>query len=91
MAKSEMPQYAGWLEGFVKRLFEDPKTVKGIAVAIVGNDNTIETGYWDCTMADKILISGIIQQDAMLQTLAANADDDCEETDDDCEETEDGK
>lgn len=68
----ETPKCAGWLEGFVKRIFEDPQTVNGVAVAIVGNDNTIETGYWECTMADKILISGIIQQDAMLQTLAAN-------------------
>jgi len=82
MAENDIPQYAGFLEGLVKRLFEDQSTVLGIAVAIVGKDSTIETGYWNCSMADKILVSGIIQQDAMLQTLAANADDDCEETED---------
>jgi len=75
---NEMPEYTRWLEGFVKRLLSEPQTVEGIAVAVVGNDNTIETGYWQCSMADKLLI-GIIQQDAMLQTLAANADDEIED------------
>lgn len=70
----QMPKYAEWLESVVKRLIQEPETVNGIAVAIVGNDNTIETGYWECSMADKILVSGIIQQDAMLQTLEANAE-----------------
>jgi len=74
-----MPEYAEWLESFVKRLIQEPQTVNGIAVAIVGNDNTIETGYWGCTMADKILVSGIIQQDAMIQTLAANAEEEEDE------------
>jgi len=76
---NEMPEYTRWLEGFVKRLLSEPQTVEGIAVAVVGNDNTIETGYWQCSMADKLLIAGIIQQDAMLQTLAANADDEIED------------
>lgn len=69
-----MPEYAEWLERLVKRLIQEPQTVNGIAVAIVCNDNSIETGYWGCSMTDKILVSGIIQQDAMLQTLAANAE-----------------
>lgn len=77
----QMPKYAEWLEIVVKRLIQEPETVNGIAVAIVGNDDTIETGYWECGMADKILVSGIIQQDAMLQTIAANAED--EEGEDD--------
>lgn len=76
---SEFPEYIHWLESLVKRLLEEPQTVNGISVAIVGNDNTIETGYWNCTMADKILVSGIIQQDAMLDTLEANADAEDEE------------
>ena len=76
-----MPEYVEWLESFVKRLLEEPQTVNGIAVAIVGNDNTIETGYWGCSMADKILVAGIIQQDAMLQMLAANTRDDEEDED----------
>lgn len=75
-----MPECAGWLEGFVKRVLTEPETVNGMAVAIVGNDQTIETGYWNCTMMEKLLVSGVIQQDAMLQTLAANAE---EEEDDD--------
>lgn len=71
----QMPKYAAWLEGVVKRLIQEPENVNGIAVAIVGNDDTIETGYWECSVADKILVSGIIQQDAMLQTMEANAED----------------
>lgn len=70
----QMPEYIEWLESLAKRLIQEPETVNGISVAIVGNDNTVETGYWGCSMADKILVAGIIQQDAMLQTLAANAD-----------------
>lgn len=70
----EMPAYAGWLEGFVKRVLTDQKTVNGMVIAIVRHDHTIEMEYWNCMMMDKLIVAGCIQQDAMLQTLAANAD-----------------
>lgn len=79
VTKGKMPEYAEWLEGFVKRLLQEPESVNGIAVIIVRCDNAVETGYFRCSMTDKILVAGIIQQDAMLQTLAINDEDDEEE------------
>ena len=71
----KMPEYAEWLEGFVKRLLQEPESVNGIAVAIVRCDNDVETEYFRCSMNDKIIVAGVILEDAMLQMLAANTDD----------------
>lgn len=69
-----MPEYASWLEGFVKRVLTDQETVSGMVLAIVRPDHAIEMEYWNCMMMDKLIVAGVIQQDAMLDTLAANAD-----------------
>ena len=66
---------------------------RGIAVASINKDGDSYVSYYKMNMADKVLISGLIQQDAMLDTLAQNGivsyDESDEDNDDDEEEEED--
>ena len=60
--------YAEWLEDALKDLITFP--VKGICINAVGKTGEVYTNYHEITMLDKIKIAGIIQQDAMLETMA---------------------
>lgn len=62
--------YAKFLEKTLQELVGLP--VKGIALNAVLKNGEVYTAYHEVTMADKLVISGIVQQDAMLDTLAAN-------------------
>lgn len=64
---------------------------RGIAVASINKDGDSYVSYYKMNMADKVLISGLIQQDAMLDTLAQNGIIGYDESDegDDTEEEED--
>ena len=63
--------YAEWLENALKELLDLP--VKGICMAaIVGDKGDIYTNYHNVAMADKLVIAGLIQQDAMIDTMVAN-------------------
>lgn len=65
---------------------------RGIAVASINKDGDSYVSYYKMNMADKVLISGLIQQDAMLDTLAQNgiiSYDESDDEDDDDEEEED--
>ena len=62
---------------------------KGIAVIATSDGDEIYTSYHNVPMQDKLVISGLVQQDATLDMLAANgylAEDD--EDDEDTEDTE---
>lgn len=62
---------------------------KGIAVIATSDGDEIYTSYHNVPMQDKLVISGLVQQDATLDMLAANgylADED--EDDEDAEEEE---
>ena len=76
--------YAKWLESVLKDITK--YQVKGISFNAVTDDGDIYTNYYNLSMGDKLLVSGIIQQDAMLDNLAANGvieyDDDEENEDD---------
>ena len=67
---------------------------RGIAVASINKDGDSYVSYYKMNMADKVLISGLIQQDAMLDTLAQNGiisyDESDEDNDDDEEEEDNG-
>lgn len=41
-------------------------------MAVTTEDGEIHSNYYNTTMADKLLLSGLIQQDAMLDSLEAN-------------------
>ena len=67
---------------------------RGIVVASINKDGDSYVSYYKMNMADKVLISGLIQQDAMLDTLAQNGvvsyDESDEDNGDDEEEEDNG-
>lgn len=62
--------YAPWLEKALQDLIKIP--VKGICIHAITNNGEAYTNYYEISMMDKLTIAGLIQQDAMLDSLAAN-------------------
>jgi hypothetical protein len=62
--------YAKWLEDTLQEMIKYP--VKGIALNAITDNGEIYTNYYKITMADKLIIAGVVQQDAMFDSLAAN-------------------
>lgn len=62
--------YAKWLEGSLQNMISKP--VKSICILTRYDDDSVGTGYYDCAVSDKILFSGFLSQDAMLDTLVEN-------------------
>lgn len=83
---TKMP-YASWLEQALQDISEHP--VQSIILAGVLENGDVYTSYYETPMADKLLIAGIINQDAMMDNLIANGY--IEEDDSDDEEDIDGK
>lgn len=80
---TEMP-YATWLEETLRDISTMP--IAGIAILGVLEGGETYTAYYNVPMADKLLLSGLVNQDATLDMLAAQgviqyADED-EETED---------
>lgn len=65
----EMP-YAEWLEGALRRISIMP--MRTLILIGITEDGDTYNDYYNATLGDKLLISGLIQQDAMLDTLVAN-------------------
>ena len=65
---------------------------KGIAVIATSDGDEIYTSYHNVPMQDKLVISGLVQQDATLDMLATNGylayDDEDDEDTEDAEEEE---
>lgn len=85
---TDMP-YAQWLEETLRDISTMP--VEGIAILGVLNGGETYTAYYNVPMADKLLLSGLINQDATLDMLAAQgvikyADEDEEDADGEAEE-----
>ena len=79
----EMP-YAEWLEGALRRISAMP--MRTLILMGITEDGDMYNDYYNAAMDDKLMIAGLIQQDAMLDTLKANGyiksmDDDDEEDD----------
>lgn len=81
-------QYASWLEQALHDIYEQP--IRGLVLAGVLESGDVYTSYYEVPMADKLLIAGIINQDAMLDTLINSGyiDEDEDEEDIDGEEEE---
>lgn len=79
---TDMP-YAQWLEETLRDISTLPVT--GIAILGVLEGGEAYTTYYNTTMADKLFLSGLINQDATLDMLAAQGI--IEYTDEDEEET----
>ena len=68
---SKIP-HAGWLENGLKTIVgSDPQC---IILAAVQGDGQIMTGYWECSFAEKCLISDTIKADAMMDATLENID-----------------
>lgn len=62
--------YAKWLESVLKDIAK--YRVRGISFNVITDEGEIYTNYYNLSMGDKILVAGILQQDAMFDSLAAN-------------------
>ena len=62
--------YAQWLEQTLQEIIKLP--IKGMCLNAILDNGEAYTAYYNATMLDKITIAGLIQQDAMLDTMAAN-------------------
>lgn len=62
--------YAAWLEKTLQELIKLP--VKSIAITALTTNGEAYSNYHNTSMADKLVIAGIIQQDAMFDSMAAN-------------------
>lgn len=78
---NELP-YAPWLEKNLRDIIKVP--VKSICISAVSEEGDIYRDYYNATMIDKVIIAGIIQQDAMLDSMAANGLVDYVEDEEDC-------
>ena len=78
--------YAPWLENALRELINFP--VKGICMFAITKTGDIYSNYNDnISMADKLLIAGLIQQDAMLDQLTINGFIDGDEKEDNDEQS----
>lgn len=63
---TELP-YSTWLENTIRDISAIP--IRGIALMAITENGDSYTHYYECTMADKLLFSGIMNQDATLDML----------------------
>lgn len=75
--------YANWLEQSLQNIIGKP--VQSMCILTKFDSGDVGTGYYDCSVADKFLFAGFIQQDAMIDTLVANGmlEDDEEDNEED--------
>lgn len=75
MALNDLP-YAEWLEQSLRNIIDKPVEAICIITKVPSDDkelgDEIGSGYWNCTVADKLLFAGFLQQDAMIDTMKAN-------------------
>ena len=62
--------YAEWLEGALRRISVMP--MRTLILIGITEDGDTYNDYYNATMGDKLMIAGMIQQGAMLDTLEAN-------------------
>lgn len=61
--------YAEWLEETLSNISTKP--IRSLVMIGITEDGDMYNGYYNASVADKILMSGLIQQDAMIDTLEA--------------------
>ena len=71
MADITQAPYANWLEKTLHDMF-NLKNVESICIMTKSENGVLHTGYYDCSVADKILFAGFLQQDALIETLQDN-------------------
>lgn len=63
-------KYAEFLENMINHIMANKP--RAIAVAYIVEDGGVGCGYFDCSMCDKLTMSGMIQHDATMDDIAAN-------------------
>lgn len=66
---TDMP-YAKWLEETLHDISDLP--IRGFALVGVLENGDAYTSYWNTPMTDKLMLAGLINQDAMLDALEAS-------------------
>ena len=64
---TELP-YAGWLESALRQLIQG-EPVEAICMLTRTNTGEVAMDYHNCTMEDFTLFSGLLQQEALIETL----------------------
>ena len=64
-------EYAAYMEHTLKDMNDLP--VESICIITKLKDGAVYTSYYNSTMTDKLIYAGLVQQDAMLDTLRASA------------------
>lgn len=59
-----------WLRNSIRDISKMP--IKGVMLSAITEDGEAYTNYYEISMADKLLISALVNQDATLDMLAAN-------------------
>ena len=62
--------YAQWLEESLHNFIGKP--VESICILTKFKNGEVANGYYNCSVSDKLLYAGFIQQDAMIDTLRIN-------------------
>lgn len=82
--------YAEWLEQSLRNIVGKPVEAICIMTRFADTDDEngdmVGSGYWHCSVSDKLVFAGFLQQDAMLDTMKVNGyipDDDEDETEED--------
>jgi hypothetical protein len=70
MADILSKDYASYMEQTLKDMIEMP--VEGICIITKLKGGFVYTSYYNSTMMDKLVYAGLVQQDAMLDTLRAS-------------------
>lgn len=65
---TDMP-YAKWLEETLRDISHLP--VRGFALVGILESGDAYTSYWNTSMMDKLILAGLINQDATLDMMAA--------------------
>ena len=81
--------YAEWLEKSLQNIASSP--IQSICIVAKRTNGEMLTGYYNCSVTDKLLFAGYINQDAMMDSLYANGyisgeDDDEDDDEEDLEE-----
>ena len=82
---TKMP-YAKWLEQTLHDISSLP--VKGIALLVCTDSGDSYTNYYNVSMSDKLIMTGLIQQDSTIDMLAVNGFIKYEDDEDETEEEE---
>lgn len=62
--------YAEWLEKALQEMIKMP--VKGVCLFAITENGDFYNNYHNISLADKFIMAGFIQQDAMWDSMAAN-------------------